>query len=122
MDCENCIFQDDITNACVNEGEECVDGSAFVKALDPEDMFKVLFMLIWKLTGNIDFSREDLEKVTDEMKVRPGWDAKAKRYILETDPQPTEAVLVKVPKKIRKRSIVTPRKKLFLPPGIERRN
>lgn len=115
MKCEECIYQDDITNACTNDDEECVEGSSFVKALGPEDMFKVLYMLIYNLQGNVDFNREDLDEVTDEMKIKPNYDAEKKRYVLETEPQPPEAVLVKVPKRVRNRKIITPRKKLFLP-------
>lgn len=115
MNCEECIWQDDITNACTNDAEECVEGSSFVKALGPEDMFKTLFMLIYNLQGNIDFSREDLDKVTDEMKVEMSYDGKKKRYVLQTSPQPPQAVLVKVPKRVRNRKIIAPRRKLFLP-------
>lgn len=111
MECEGCIYQDDITNACAND--ECEDGSGFVKALDAEDMFKVLFMLIYNLQGSVDFSREDLDNVTDGMKLEPSYDAEKKRYVLETKPQPPEVVLVKVPRGVRNRKIVKPR--LILP-------
>ena len=121
MKCNECVWQSEETGSCTNDAEECVEGSSFVKALEPEDMFKVLFMLIYNLQGNIDFSREELDKVTDEMKIKPSYDPEEKKYVLQTSPQPPpspqlpQAVLVKVPKRIRNRKIVMPRKKLFLP-------
>lgn len=112
MDCEDCYYKDEITGSCTNDAEECVDENQFVKALGPEDMFKILFMLIYKLGGEIEVTAKSLEN--EELKIEHEYDPKSKKYILTTKPQPPKPTLIKVPKKLMK-----PRKKkLIYPAGM----
>lgn len=109
MNCEGCYYQDEVTGACTNDAEECVDGDQFVKALGPEDMFKTLFMVIYNLGGELEVSVKELEDET-EMKIEHRYDPKTRRFIMTTNPQPPKPTLIKVPKKLMK-----PRKRLIYP-------
>ena len=106
QDCQECNYQDEVTGACTNDVAECVDGSQFVKAFGPEDIYKTLFMLIYELTGQVEVSVESLEKdfVEGEMMIeKPEYDPRTEKYILRTDPQPPKPKLIAVPKKLMKR-------------------
>lgn len=105
-ECENCFWNDDITGSCTNSEVECVDGSAFVKGLGPEEMFKVLYMLIFSLGGQVDFPVNALEKFDDEMKLELSYDQQRKRYIIDTSIKPA---------KVFKKKILTRSKKIIAP-------
>lgn len=109
--CVNCIWYDEITGSCTNSEIDCVDGNMFVKALDGEDMFKVLYMMIYTLGGQIDFPAADLDKFDDTMKITPNYDPEKKRYVLETSHKPPPPKIIKVPSgKLLRR-----RKRLIMP-------
>ena len=98
--CEGCVFQDDITGACT----ECIEGSAFVKQLCPEDIFKMFYMLLYLSGGEMSIPIEALAKFDDgAKKLLPTYDTKTKRYVLRTSHRP------------QKRGIIAPRKKLIIP-------
>jgi hypothetical protein len=113
MNCEECIWTSEETGSCMNSkvddvGEEnCSGFEQKTPQLEPEDMFKVLYMLIYELGGEISISRESLGKVTEAMKILPSYDAETKRFVLETSFKP--------PKIKRKRGIVVLKKKVITP-------
>lgn len=96
--CDSCFLASDETGSCTLSDVECVDGSEHVPELTPEDMFKFFYMLLYSTNGEMSVPIEALDKVTDDMKLIPSYDAKHKRYVIKTSIQP-EAV----PKKARKR-------------------
>lgn len=121
MSCENCHYNDSQTGSCTLDSVECVDEDQFVKELEPEDMFKILYMVIYKLGGSIEISVADLAKKID-MQLIPGYDPETKKYVISTLPQPPaeeEPTAILVPKKYlkpkRKRGLIKPSKKLFIP-------
>jgi len=112
MNCEECIWESEETGTCMNDkvddvGEENCEGfEQKTPQLGPEDVFKVLYMLIYNLGGEIEISKKSFDKMTDEMKILPSYDPQSKKFILETSFQP--------PKIQRRRGIIQPNRKLII--------
>lgn len=115
MKCEECEWESEETGSCMNdtveEGEIGTDNCKGFKQktpqLESEDMFKALYMLIYNLGGEIEISKKSFDKMTDDMKILPSYDAENKKFILETSFKP--------PKLVRNRGLKIPKKKLFIP-------
>lgn len=122
--CEGCYYQDDITGACTNDAEECIEGSQFVRALGPEDMYKALYLLIFNMpfaiqkhvmAGTIpkqSFASIPIEAFDnfneEKMKILIEYDPKKKRYILETSIQPKANLILVQKKMLKKRRLILP--------------
>jgi hypothetical protein len=114
--CEECIWTNEQTGCCTID-DDCIDGGKFEQKtpqLGPEEMFKVVYMLIYSLGGEISIPKESFDKFKNDMKVLPSWDEKAKRFVLETSHKPKDKR--KEPKLILTGGKLSlPRKKLAIP-------
>ena len=118
-DCENCFYVDQVTGACTKD--DCVDGDKFVQALEPEDMYKALYMILFNIPFTVQkhlmagtvpkesfasIPEEAFEKFdAEKMKVLIGYDHERKRYTFETSQQP-KADLIIVPRRRNRKLIV----------------
>ena len=115
MKCEECTFESEETGSCMNDSveeneigtENCKGFKQKTPQLNPEDMFKTLYMMIYLSGGEISISKSSFGQVPEDAKILPSYDPKTDRFILETSEKP------KPPK--RKRGIIKPSGKLIIP-------
>ena len=103
--CEKCLW--DGQGGCTNSEDDIGDldckGFAAVPELRPEDMYKLLFMLMYNLGGQIDICKDEIDRWDDNQTVDIGYDRESGRFTLTTNPLPPE------PSKIIVNGLIIPR-------------
>jgi len=110
---DKCLWEDEDTGACTNdEGTDC-RCELFEPAtpqLEPEDMFKAFYMILYNLGGEIDISMDSFAKVTENMNILSSYCQETGKFTLETSYKP--------PRLVQNRKLKIPKKKLVLPPRL----
>lgn len=99
--CDECTWQDEGTGSCTNTvtdniGElDCEGFNAGLPQLEPEDMFKILYMLIYTLGGQIEIPQKSFDNFGYDLKLIPEFDTEANKFIVKTSIQPPKNRIIK---------------------------
>lgn len=98
-DCDECNWQDN-TGSCKNPADnigelDCEGFKVKLPQLKEEDMFKILYMLIYTLGGQIEIPQESFDKFGYDLKLIPEFDQGVNKFIIKTSIQPPKNRIIR---------------------------